>query len=57
MHRPTLNDIRLKFAGTVEHVPNNVQPSGYFTHRYSLAERGARMKVNQAAFMEETRLI
>jgi len=57
LHRPTLNDIRLKYAGSVEHEPHNVQPSGYFTHRMSLAERGARMKVNQTSFFEETRLI
>jgi hypothetical protein len=57
IHRPTLNDIRLKFAGSVEHEAQNVQPSGYFTHRMSLAERGARMKVNQTSFMEDTRLI
>ena len=45
--KPTLNDIKLKLGGNLEH-PMHLQGSGYFTHRLSLAERGHRIKFNQA---------
>ena len=44
--KPTLNDVKLKLGGNLEH-PIHLQNSGYFTHRQSLAERGHRIKFNQ----------
>jgi hypothetical protein len=44
--KPTLNDVKLKLGGNLEH-PMHLQNSGYFTHRLSLAERGHRIKFNQ----------